>query len=103
MPDGESESATQLAQAGTLERNTTCQIEGVDDTWEIRELDYGEELAEAIETVRADHDETAIVDSDSPWVLKVYWNENTDSVWVSTFGYHGGFSVNDGDTEGSDP
>lgn len=98
-PTEESTGATQLAQTGTLERNTTCRLEGVDDTWEIGELDHGEDLAEAIETVRADHDETVIVEADSIWMHEVYWNENTDSVWVGMYGYHGGFSVKDGDTD----
>lgn len=75
-----------------MDRRTTCVLEGVDDEWIIDDLDCADELREAIATVREDHDAEEIVET-SIWLLKAYWNDNTDEVWVSAFGYNGGYEV----------
>lgn len=61
--------------------------------WDVDDLDCAEELRDAVKTVREDSDESVVVEGDSIWMYEVYWNDNTDSVWVSLFGYHGGFEV----------
>lgn len=78
-----------------LRTRTTAQIGGVDDVWNTEEFDGGEEIDEAIEKVREDHDETVLINGDSIWVFEVHWNENTDSVWVGRYGYNGGMEVDD--------
>lgn len=76
-----------------LSTHTTCRLDGVDDEWDVESLDYTEELKDAIETVRNDHDEEIIVESDSVWIHKVSWNEKTECVWVGTYGYNRGMTV----------
>lgn len=76
----------------TLEQRTNCQLDGVDETWVVDEQSEAAELKQAISDVRDDHDEERVIES-GVWQLKVYWNENTDSVWVGTYGYNGGYEV----------
>lgn len=76
-----------------LTTNTTCRLDGVDDEWDVESLDYADELKDAIETVRDDHDEEVIVQAESIWIHRVHWNENTDSVWVGTYGYNRGMTI----------
>ena len=76
----------------TLEQRTNCQLGGVEETWVVDEMENSDELKDAIAAVREDHDEEYVIESNI-WQLKVHWNENTDSVWVATFGYNGGYEV----------
>lgn len=77
----------------TLEQATSCQLGGVDETWVVDELDCADELKDAIQSVQDDHDEERLVVTDTVWILKVHWNDNTEEVWVGTFGYNGGYKV----------
>lgn len=97
MPtDGDGElSDSAMGEPAWLSRRTTCQLGDVDDEWDIDARDESEEIKEAIQAVREDHDEERIVEVDPVWVLSIYWNENTDSVWAAVYGYHGGFEVVD--------
>lgn len=83
----------------TLSRRTSCNLSGVDDEWDIEAMDCGDELKDAIQAVRENHDESRIVETDTVWILRAYWNDNTDSVWVGAFGYYGGFEAMGGDDE----
>lgn len=97
MASEESETTTQQALTAemNLETATTCQLQDVEDTWAVDDLDYGDELRDAIATVRDDHDEEVLIDSGRIWMHKVVWNEKTDSVWVETFGYNRGMTINE--------
>lgn len=76
-----------------LSTRTTCELEGVDDEWNTANMECGDEIEEAIRTVREDREESVTVADGSLWMFRVYWNENTDSVWVGRFAYHGGMEV----------
>lgn len=52
----------------------SCQLSGVSEEWEIDELDCADELREAIEAVRDDHELEPTIKT-SPWLLEPYWNE----------------------------
>jgi len=75
-----------------MQTRTRCELEDIDEVWNTADLRCGDEVEAAIETVREDHDENVLVE-DSPWILDVHWNENTNSVWIARFGYDGGMEV----------
>ena len=78
-----------------LETRTTCKLQGVDDSWDTADMGVGGEVESAIETVAKNRDEEVVIPGENLWMYKVYWNENTDSVWVSRYGYNGGMEVDD--------
>jgi len=98
---GEDSQNEKIADDGVvLQTRTTCQLNGVDDEWNTAELDFGAEIEEAIKVAeerRPPLEDAVVVESDSIWLFRIYWNENTDSVWVSRYGYHGGMEVEEGD------
>jgi hypothetical protein len=82
-----------------LRHRTTADVQFEDDDWDIAGKDYEDELREAIATAREDHDAEIVVEPDDIYLFKVRWNENTDSVWVSVFGYSLGLEVDEEATD----
>jgi len=77
-----------------LQTRTECNIGGVDDEWDTEDIEEGGKLEQAIDEVKEDHSVDQIVDAaESIWLFRVYWNDNTDSVWVSRYGYNGGMEA----------
>ena len=77
--------------ADALERLTKCQLSGVNDEWDIDDMECADELRDAIQTVRDDHDHEVRLEEPPLWLLEVKWNEKREQVVVGTFGYHGEF------------
>jgi hypothetical protein len=89
-----SERATQ--QIETIKCITTCELNGINDEWPVDSLDKADELRDAIETVRADHDHEQLIDEEFPWIIRVSYNDKRECVCCNVYGYHGEYVVKGG-------
>lgn len=80
-----------------LRTRTKCQIDDVDDVWDVDELDEADMIQDAVVNVRDNHDSEITFKVGDLWVFTVYWNEDTESVWVARYGYNGGMEVENGE------
>lgn len=94
MSSEKSETANQPMK---LRTRTECNLSGIDDVWDVDEMDEAGMIRDAVEDVRDDHEKEITFEVNNIWMFKVHWNENTDSVWVGRYGYNGGMEVDDGE------